>query len=79
MATIQLNEERRAEMLKEIQAFHREALDEDIGDLRARLFLDFLLKRVAPVIYNQALNDAAAFVSDKLVDLEGELFVEVER
>ena len=75
---VEVSDERRGELLKLIQAFFAEHLDDDIGDLKARLVLDFFMKQMAPLVYNQALNDAAAFMQDKAVDLEGELFVEVE-
>ncbi|MDH3684618.1 MAG: DUF2164 domain-containing protein [Myxococcales bacterium] len=74
---IKLSEERRRDLIAAIRGWYDEQLEEDIGDLKARLILDFFVKSLGPQIYNQAVKDAAGFVQDKLIDLEGELY-EVE-
>jgi uncharacterized protein (DUF2164 family) len=71
---IKLSEERRRDLIAAIRGWYDEQLEEDIGDLKARLILDFFLKVLGPQVYNQAVKDAAAFVQDKLIDLEGELY-----
>ena len=71
---IQLSDERRRDLIAAIRGWYDEQLDEEIGDLKARLILDFFVKSLGPQIYNQAVKDAAAFVQDKLIDLEGELY-----
>ena len=74
---IKLTEERRRDLIAEIRAWYDEQMEEDIGDLKARLILDFFVESLGPQVYNQAVKDAAAFMQDKLIDLEGELY-EVE-
>ena len=49
----------------------REELDDDIGELKARLVLDFLWKEAAPAAYNQGVSDAQAWLAERLSDLEG--------
>ena len=71
---IKLSEERRRDLIAAIRGWYDEQMEEDIGDLKARLILDFFLKTLGPQVYNQAVKDAAAFVQDKLIDLEGELY-----
>jgi uncharacterized protein (DUF2164 family) len=66
-----LSPERKKELLKEIKAFFYEERDEEIGDLAATLFLEFIMEKAAPIIYNQAISDAYRFMSDKLEDLYG--------
>lgn len=44
-------------------------LDEEIGDLKAGLLLDFILSELAPSIYNQAIADARAFFEERTSDL----------
>lgn len=53
-----------------IKRYFAEQLDQDIGDLKAGLLLDYVLTEIGPVIYNQAVADAQAYVRDRLVDLE---------
>jgi len=77
---IKLSDERRKSLLKVVQAYFRDQHDDDIGELKASLILDFFVKQLGPAVYNQAIKDAHAFLQDKLVDLEGEFYEpEVDR
>lgn len=71
---ITLKKETRQRAEKALKDYLNENHDLDIGDLRATLFLDFLLKTIGPGIYNQAISDAGAFMADKLIDLESSLY-----
>jgi uncharacterized protein (DUF2164 family) len=44
-------------------------LDEEIGDLKAGLLLDFILTELGPSVYNQAIADARAFFEERTGDL----------
>jgi uncharacterized protein (DUF2164 family) len=61
----------REHLLGSIQRFFREELDDDIGELKARLVLDFLWKEAAPAAYNQGVTDAQTWMAERLSDLEG--------
>ena len=37
--------------------------------LTAALYLDFIMESIAPAIYNQGIDDAEAFMRDKLADM----------
>jgi uncharacterized protein (DUF2164 family) len=77
---IKLSDERRKSLLEVVQAYFRDQHDDDIGELKASLILDFFVKQLGPAVYNQAIKDAHAFLQDKLVDLEGEFYEpEVDR
>ena len=54
-----------------IKKFLSEQLDEDAGDLKATLFLDFCLQEIAPSVYNRAIADAQAYFTARVQDLEG--------
>lgn len=71
---IKLSEERRSMLIGAIQEFFRDQLDDDVGELKAGLVLDFFVKQLGPPVYNQAIRDAHGFMQDKLVDLEGEFY-----
>lgn len=60
-----------ARLLASIKRYALESFEEELGDLRASLFLDFVLKTIAPSIYNQAIADAQAFMLRSIGDLEG--------
>lgn len=67
--TIKLSKATKQQLIKSIKRYFEE-IDEEIGDLKASLFLDFCLHEICPSIYNQAIIDARSFMEDKLSDLE---------
>jgi uncharacterized protein (DUF2164 family) len=69
--TITLSDDARKQSIASIKRYFREELDQDIGELKSGLILEFFLKEVAPTIYNGAIADAQTYVRDRLVDLEG--------
>ena len=68
---IELNAEQKKRALASIKTFASQELDQDLGDLKAGLVLEFILKEIAPSVYNQAIADAQAFFRDRVADLEG--------
>lgn len=64
-----------AEATKRLQAsikrYVSENLEEEIGDLKAGLLLDFVLKEIGPTVYNQAIADARTYFEGRAADLEG--------
>ena len=68
---IELNPEQKRRVVASIKTFAAQELDQDLGDLKAGLVLEFVLKEIAPSIYNQAIADAQAYVRDRVADLEG--------
>ena len=72
---MELSEERRSELVLRIQGFYQEQFDEDLSPFRAEHLLDFFLEALGPQVYNQAVQDARAFVQRKLEDLEGEVWM----
>ena len=58
-------------MIESIKRFVEETMDEEIGDLKASLFLEFCRKEIGPTIYNRAIFDAQNHVQDKVADLDG--------
>ena len=68
---IKLSKEKREEMIKSIKNYYFEEKDEEIGDLAATLFLDFIINELASEFYNQGVYDAYGFMNDKIEDLLG--------
>jgi uncharacterized protein (DUF2164 family) len=42
-----------------------------VGDLKARLLLEYCLEEIGPSIYNQAIADAQSYFTGRVADLEG--------
>lgn len=68
---VRLSEDAKQQALASIKRFVSETLEEDIGDLKAALVLEFCLKEIGPSIYNQAIADAQTSIRDKVEDLDG--------
>lgn len=69
--SISISDAARKQGIASIKHFVLDTLDQEIGDLKAALILDYFLKEHGPTVYNQALADARAFVEEKAADLEG--------
>ena len=65
----QLDPARRQELIAATRQFFRDEMDEDFGDLKAGLIVDFFIGLVGPPVYNKAIRDAHGFLQDKLSDL----------
>jgi uncharacterized protein (DUF2164 family) len=67
---IQLSDDVRKRAINSIRRYVAENLDEEVGDLKAALFLDYILAEFGPTIYNQAIADARAFFIERAADLD---------
>jgi uncharacterized protein (DUF2164 family) len=72
--TITLNSETQARFIASIKRYFAEALDDDIGDLKASLLLDFVLREMGPSIYNRAVADAQARIQDMVLELDSSCY-----
>jgi uncharacterized protein (DUF2164 family) len=71
---IRLSAERRAKMLAAIKGYYSSRFDEILSDFRAEELLDFFVAQLGPAVYNQGVQDARAFLQNKLDDIEGEVY-----
>jgi uncharacterized protein (DUF2164 family) len=71
---IKLSSEAQGRLQASIKRYFAEHLDDEIGDLKAGMLLDFVLKEVGPVVYNRAIADAQKYFQEKTVDLDGVCF-----
>ena len=74
---VELTPDQRREALASIRRFFQEELDQDIGDLKAALVLDYVLREIGPSVHNAAVEKAQTYMRDRLADL-GALASEVE-
>ena len=70
--TLERDTEQRA--LASIKRFFTEHMDEEVGDLKSKLLLDFFLGEIGPTVYNGAVADAQAYFQGKVADLEGSCY-----
>lgn len=68
---IELPKETKERLVASIKRYFEEALERQIGDLKASLLLDFILKEMGPSIFNQAIADAQARMSEMVDEIDG--------
>jgi uncharacterized protein (DUF2164 family) len=68
--SIDISPEARTQAIASLRQYFSKELDQEIGDLKASVFLDFLLTEIAPSIHNAAIEKAQLYLRDRLVDLE---------
>ncbi len=59
-----------------LDTFLKDDLDIELSSFRLESFTEHCIKTLSPVIYNAAIKDAHAYVSDKLIDMEADLYAE---
>jgi len=67
--TLTVTKEQRDEMIAAIKHYFSKEREEEIGDLRAGLMLDFILEELAPEFYNQGVFDSYTYMKDTIEDL----------
>jgi len=68
---ITLPKDKEIKIMESIKQYFDENMETEIGNLKARLLLDFFLKEIGPVVYNLAVNDAQSVMLEKVEDLDG--------
>ncbi len=71
---IRLSDERRAALRQAVQAYAATEFDEELSDFRADGLVDLFVRELGPPVYNQGVRDASAYVQEKLLDIEGDIF-----
>ena len=71
---IKLQNDSEKYLIGSIKRFFAESMNDDIGDLKASLVLDFCMREIGPTIYNQAIADAQTYFQDRASELGGVRF-----
>lgn len=71
---IKLPREQKLEIAGKIKYYLNTEFSEDIGQLPAEIFLDYIIKEISPYIYNQAIKDARTIIEQRMVLLEEDMY-----
>lgn len=66
---INMNKDKRKEMIELIKNYFLNERDEELGDLASSLILDFIVEKLAPEFYNQGVYDSYKYMNEKIDDL----------
>ncbi|MFD1848675.1 DUF2164 domain-containing protein [Oceanobacillus bengalensis] len=65
----ELTKAQKEELVGRIKGYFENEIGEDIGDLKAMLFLEFIKKEIAPIFYNLGIEDSHAYMTQRLDDI----------
>lgn len=71
---IKLSEERREHLATSTQQLFLDEFERDLSEFQAQRLIDFFMGQMGPAVYNQAIQDARAYVQAKLDDIDGEVY-----
>ncbi len=67
---IKLSDERKQSIADELTAYFQSEFDEEISEFRALEIVDFMLKKIGPSQYNQAVSDVRKYLAERIEDLD---------
>jgi len=71
---IKLSDERRDDLSTAVQQLFQDEFERDLSEFQAQRLIDFFMRQLGPPVYNQAIQDARAYVLTKLEDIDGEVY-----
>jgi len=65
----ELSKEINDKAIEAIKKFYKKEKNEEIGDLAAIILMEFIKDRIAPIFYNQGIQDAIAYMNENIEDM----------
>lgn len=78
MSKIEFSKTEKETIVRKIQLYFKEELEQDIGQFDAEFLLDFFSEEVGPYYYNRGLYDARTILENRLEDIT-EAIYEIEK
>lgn len=78
MTKIGFSKDDKEYLVRKIQTYFSDELDQDIGNFDAGFLLDFLSEQLGPYFYNQGLYDAQAVLDNRLESFKDAIY-EIEK
>ena len=74
MARIEFTSEEKEQIVRKIQLYFSEELQQQIGRFDAEFLLDFFTEEVGAYFYNRGLSDAQAALAAKIDDIQDTIY-----
>ena len=71
---IKLSDDRKNEIIQSLIDFYKTEFEEELSQFRAQTLVEFMMNKIGPAHYNQAITDARKFMAAKLDDLDAEFY-----
>ena len=78
MEKIKFSKEEKEVMVKKVQLYFREELDQDIGGFDAEFLIDFFSEEMGAFFYNRGLYDAETAINEKVSEIS-DLLIQLEK
>ncbi|MEE4246853.1 MAG: DUF2164 domain-containing protein [Kangiellaceae bacterium] len=72
--TIQFSKEEKEHLVRKIQFYFQQELDQDLGQFDAEFLLAFFSEEVGSYFYNRGVYDAKQVLDDKVEDISDALY-----
>ena len=72
--TIKLTDKQKELLKDEIKAFYLDVRGDEIGIIEQEQLLDLFIERLAPIVYNKALDDAKKFYENYAGNMEADFY-----
>lgn len=73
-ATETITDEVRKKIARETGEFFQEKFESELSQFRAEMLVDFMVDKIFPAVYNEALLDARAYLTESLQEMEDSLY-----
>ena len=74
MDKVEFSTEEKSEIVRKLQMYFQEELDQDIGRFDAEFLIDFFAEEIGAYFYNRGLYDAQALIAEKVGDLSDAIY-----
>ena len=74
MAKIEFSKEEKESIVKKIQFYFDQKLDQEIGQFDAEFLLDFFSEAVGGFYYNRGLYDAQAYIEKQMETISEDIY-----
>ncbi|KAA3614126.1 MAG: DUF2164 domain-containing protein [Calditrichaeota bacterium] len=74
MSKIEFSDQEKEVIIKKVQTYFTDELDQEIGRFDAEFLLDFFAKELGSFFYNRGLYDAQSILKDKLENINDAIY-----
>lgn len=71
---LKLPREEMERIVEQVQGYFQDERDEEIGGLAAEQLIAYMIRQLGPALYNRAIADARAMLTDRLGQIDDELY-----
>lgn len=72
---IQLNDEEKKQAAEDISAFYLDVRGEEIGIIEQQQLMDLFMEKMAPIVYNRALDDARKWYREQQDNMDSDFYM----